>query len=144
MFASIIALSISVIVNCVQGYFNIVLANQKSVDSVSLEKYRNLQNEQIEFVKTRCYNGYAKYGADGTNDSYFKIMGQIAIYEAPYYGVNSRDFFEDLLFDYLQSICFKPVVLLLGSEDIYGDNLNYFTKWGYFHFDDTDFDTVRW
>ena len=145
MQVGVIALCISLVINCVQAYFNITLANQNNADSTSLQNYRDLQNEQIEFVKNRCYGGYAKYGSDGTKDDAFRQMEQIAIYQAPrYINVNSYDFFQDLIFDYLQSICLKPLVLLLGSEDIYGNNLNYFTKWGYFHLDDADFDAVRW
>ncbi len=140
-----ILLCVSVTINCIQCFINIKLANQKDNDLTSLEKYRTLQSEQIEYVKNRCYNEYSKYGPDGTNDSKFKQMEQIAFYQAPrYVNVDSKEFYMDLIFDYLQSICFKPVVLLLGSEDIYGDNLQYFSKWGYFHFDDSDFDGVRW
>lgn len=141
----ICVLCTSIVANIFQASFNISLAKKNQDDSTSLNNYRNLQAEQIEYVRNRCYAGYEKYGSDGQSDANFKEMTRIAVNEAPrYVNVDSYTFFEDLIFDYLQSICLKPLVLLLGSEDIYGHNLNYFVDWGYFHFDDGDFDKVRW
>lgn len=143
--AGISILCASIVANIFQAKENISLAKQKDEDAISLQNYRDLQARQIEFVKNRCAVNYNKYGSEGNSDSNFREMMNVAVNIAPrYINVDSHAFVKDLLFSYLQSICLDPVMVLLGEDDIYGDNLNYFTEWGYFHFDDSDFDKVRW
>ena len=139
----IVMLCVSVVVNIIQVYINVIIVNNSNENQISLDKYRDLQNRQIQFVKNGCKNH--KTNADLYNR--WEALKSIAANYPSYITVIDRtEFMSDILFPFVEAYCYRPYILLLGVDDIYDQNLSYMMRWDgdVFHFDESDFDQVKW
>ena len=139
----IVLLCISVVANVIQCSFLLTTIASANEDKAKLEKYRDLQKRQIQFVKNGCENNKSDTGLLNR----YNLISQIAAnFPSGFLDTSREDFLSDIHFNYVEAYCYRPYILLLGVDDIYKQNLYYRNKWGgdAFHFDDSDFNVVRW
>lgn len=133
-----IFLAIGLFFNVLQCIKTIGISQTVEADSRSLEKYRQLQEQQIQDTYTYCKNGRKAY--DASDSTYY--LSYILLRDL----FENKELAEAYRLDVAYANCYSSALVLLGEHDIYTITYDRMSELGDYAMELKEgiFDSVRW